>query len=118
VVGVAVITIEGNWVEHGLQLDGGRARVNTIDVHHDTPEFMAIEIDMLSKYIQPVISWGNGGEKTEIILMAFENALYLDETTQLPTVLHLPVRNEQWEVVATGGRYTIQIAAWKRRGEL
>lgn len=102
-------------VPDGLSLDEGKARVNVIEILHDTPEFMVIEIDMNSKYIRPVIAFGDAdSDGSEVWLMALGGALHLDESTEKQTMLLMPERTAGWDVMADGGRYTIRIAAWKR----
>jgi hypothetical protein len=111
---VAEEEIAGNWAEHGIRIDRGRARINVVEVHHDAPDFVAIEIDMTSKYIQPILAYGDPGESTEVHLWEGERGLDLDLSTEAMTVLHLPAREGDWVVVGNGGRYTIQLAMWRR----
>jgi hypothetical protein len=105
-------------VPDGLSLDPGKARVNVINILHDTPEFMVIEIDMNSKYVWPAVAFGdtdNGA--SEIWFMTDAHSLHLDESTEKQTMLLMPERTAGWDVMADAGRYTIRIAAWRRPPE-
>lgn len=102
-------------VPDGLSLDEGKARVNVIQILHDTPEFMVVEIDMISKYTQPVVAWGDAdSDGSEVWLWTDSHSLHLDETADKDTMILLPERTAGWDVIADGGRYTIRIVAWRR----
>lgn len=102
--------------EAGLKVRSGRARINVIDVHVDEPRFLAIEIDLHSKYVEPIVAHG-GDSGHEVFLYPSDRAYCLDETSEAMTTVYLPERTAGWAVVAQGGRYTIQIAAWQRPEE-
>ena len=98
----------------GFTVTYGKARIHVIDVIHDTPDFLVMEIDMDSKYIEPVVAWGDAdSDGSEVWFMASERALKLDESTDKETALLLPAHTAGWSVMAQGGRYTIQIVAWR-----
>ena len=97
----------------------GRARINVLDVHIDAENFLAIEIDMRSKYVEPVVAnnyHGHDQLPSEVILLATDRTLRVDESYEEheQTTITLPPRCAGWEIVTAPGRYTIQIAAWKR----
>lgn len=95
-------------------LEEGKARINVIETLIDEPNFFVAEIDMNSKYIEPIIAYG-ADEPSEIILMAFDRALHLADTEK-QTFLLMPEHTADWSIMADGGRYTIRIVAWKRPG--
>lgn len=109
------MTDEPVTVPDGFRLTPGRARVNVIDVLLDEPNFLVVEIDMRSKYIEPIIAFGDAdSDGSEIWFWPGDRGLHLDESTDKATMLLLPERTAGWDVIADSGRYTIRIAAWKR----
>ena len=105
-------------IPEGFILKPGKARVSSIEVLIDEDNFLVVELDMSSKYVEPMMTSESdlfleheGPEKA--LLMFVDRSLRPDPNATTETELVLPAKTSGWRSQAEGGRYTITIVAWK-----
>jgi hypothetical protein len=112
-----VIAVKWRWtVEQGeiVVSDGGVQLVSR------GWNFLAYEIDLVSKYAE-VLGTGGGGNEQHVLLSASEWTLYRDESTDLATVIsftlpktRLAAKYSGWVTLAQCSRYTLYVVFYRR----
>lgn len=113
-----------------IKVSQGRVRINAVYVVYATKDLLVIEADLHSKYPGDIsIAWTWFGEEelteeaegprvdiwTRKNEEGTEQTLYIDETTDLPATITLPLYVQDWTILTDARRYTVRIAAYNRR---
>lgn len=100
----------------GITITPGRARIASIDAVMNRFEFMVLEIDMHSKYIEPWLSFNFDKEGAIVLFLGtHDGSLHLDESATNSTCLNFE-NMTGWQVMCDSGRYTVRFVAWLPEG--
>lgn len=97
-----------------VEVSQGKFVLNCVDVVRSGRNHLVIRADCHSKY--PELVYGGGtDERPAVIIIPGDHSLRLDDGTDQATMITLPRRCRDWEFAADAGRYTVTIAAWRRK---
>lgn len=92
-----------------IRLYRGRAVVNYINVAVNEPTAKLLILDMVSKYVRQFMFWSSDNDQ-RIMLLPGNDSLYLDDETEQETEIGLSsAPNQNWAMLAEGGRYAVTL---------
>lgn len=104
-------------IVNNIEIREGAIRVNDIVQVIDLDDVKVYEVDLHSKYPGPIGYGWLDDETITVMLYADEQTLGVNEGVRDdPTDLkfELPGDLDEWQVVAEGSRYTVQIVFYRR----
>lgn len=103
--------------KHDVRVTQGQVRIENVDLAARRRGYAVYIIYTETKYPEASVSWGPDSQPA-VHLNASEHSLHADRDKPASYV-ELPTYTTGWEIIAQDlGRYSIQVAAYKRRNLL